>query len=165
MELAHTEEHIRNYFAPPVWRETSATRSIIRLPSPPTSSTGSNTATTAAESLQQTTLTPPATEDDDRGSYNEENVTFQDSPIQMEFERDFPPLQTPTSTTPRDEFSGSPHQRVSGLDMDLMVALAAKKDEIEIKTPVWPVTLTHVMGCGELAIGNYFEICGLTCGC
>ena len=42
--------------------------------------------------------------------------------------------------------------------MDLMIALAAKEDSIEVKPSVWPETLTHMMGCGELAIGtSYLE--------
>jgi len=72
----------------------------------------------------------------------------------MEFEPDFPPLQASEEATLSEKSSTSPHKRrASGLDMDLMNALAAKDDEIEVKPAVWPVTLTFMMGCGELAIG------------
>ena len=152
--MAHTGDHIRNYFAPPAWHQTTP-RAILRPPSPPPSSTASTTTTTIAESLQ---TTPPASiptntsESDDR----DEQIVFADSPIKMEFEQDFPPLQSPTRTTFRDNFTASPSKRrASGLDMDLMTALAAEKDEIEVQPPVWPVTLTHMMGCGKLAIGIY----------
>lgn len=85
---------------------------------------------------------------------------FADSPIKEEFEQDFPPLQTPPGTTFHDKFSGSPQKRrTSGLDMDLMTAFATDKDEIEVKPSAWPVTLTHMMGCGELAIGSFLTFC------
>lgn len=39
--------------------------------------------------------------------------------------------------------------------MNLMAAFAEKgDDEIEVKPPPWPPTLTFLMGCGELAIGR-----------
>jgi hypothetical protein len=158
LALAHTGEHIRNYYTPPPWHQTSA-KAIIRLPTPPPSSTGSATTNTISES---TCTTPPplntATIESDTGVRTDEKnkVTFADSPIKMEFEQDFPPLESPTGTSFRDKFTGSPHKRrASGLDMDLMTALAADKDEIEVKPSVWPVTLTHMMGCGELAIGIF----------
>jgi len=72
----------------------------------------------------------------------------------VEYEQDFPPLQSPTGQSFQDKLRESPHKRrASGLDMDLMIALAAKEDSIEVKPSVWPETLTHMMGCGELAIG------------
>jgi hypothetical protein len=99
--------------------------------------------------------TPPPSKSSSDEATDEKQVTFADSPIKMEFEQDFPPLSTPTGTTFRDRLGGSPHKRrASGLDMDLMTALTADKDEIEVKPSVWPVTLTHMMGCGELAIGK-----------
>jgi hypothetical protein len=168
LALAHTGEHIRNYYTPPPWHQTSA-KAIIRLPTPPPSSTGSTSATTVAES---THTTPPpstntATIESDTGVRTDEQnkVTFADSPVKMEFEQDFPPLETPTGKSFRDKFAGSPHKRrASGLDMDLMTALAADKDEIEVKPSVWPVTLTHMMGCGELAIG-ISQLAHLTSSC
>jgi hypothetical protein len=148
LALVHTKEHIRNYFAPPPWHQT-APRAIIGPPSPPPSSTGSTTTTTVAESSQ---TTPPPSVPDSR---DETEATFADSPIKEEFGQDFPSLQTSTGTTFRDKVSGSPHKRrASGLDMDLMTVLAAHKDEIVVKPAVWPETLTHMMGCGELAIGK-----------
>jgi len=101
--------------------------------------------------------TPPAslpTNVSESDDHDEKQVTFADSPVKMEFEHDFPPLQSPRGTTFPDKFTGSPQKRrASGLDMDPMTPIAADKDEIEVKPPVWPVTLTHLMGCGELAIG------------
>ena len=153
MALAHTEGHIRNYFVPPSWHRPTP-RPSIRLPSPPPSSTASNTTTTIAESLQ---TTPPAsipTNSSESDDHDEKQVTFADSPIKMEFEQDFPPLQSPIGTTFRDKFTGSPQKRrASGLDMDLVTALPTDKDEIEVQPAVWPETLTHMMGCGKLAIG------------
>jgi Histone deacetylase domain len=69
----------------------------------------------------------------------------------MEFEQDFPSLESPTPSFP-EKFQ-SHQRRASGLDMDLMSAFAAGNDSIELEPSVWPVTLTHMMGCGELAIG------------
>jgi len=155
LALAHTGEHIRNYFAPPPWHQTSS-KTVIRLPSPPPSSTGSTTTTTLASAM----TTPPASDratefDSPTRSEDEKQVTFADSPVKVEYEQDFPPLQTPTGESYRDTLGGSPlKRRASGLDMDLMTALAAKEDSIEVKPLVWPETLTHMMGCGELAIGN-----------
>jgi len=153
LALAHTGEHIRNYFAPPSWHQATS-KEIVRLPTPPPSSTGSATTTTVAESLQ--TTPPPLTEVEEESTSPDEvkQVTFADSPIKVEFEQDFPPLESPTKSTFSNTNPGSPHKRrASGLDMDLMSALASKKDEIELKPAVWPETLTHMMGCGELAIG------------
>jgi acetoin utilization deacetylase AcuC-like enzyme len=42
--------------------------------------------------------------------------------------------------------------------MDLMTALAAGKDAIKVEPSVWPVTLTHMMGCGQLGIGMFLKI-------
>ena len=153
LALAHTGEHVRNYFAPPSWHQTTP-RTIIRLPSPPPSSTGSNTTTTIAESFQTTPPSSLPTYVSESDDHDEKQVTFADSPVKMEFEHDFPPLPSPKGTAFRDKFTGSPPKRsASGLDMDLMTPVAADKEEIEVKPPVWPVTLTHLMGCGELAIG------------
>jgi hypothetical protein len=154
LALAHTSEHIRNYFAPPPWYK-AASKVIIRLPSPPPSSTGSITTTTLAESAQ---ITPPLSvfidTDELAHSEDEKQVGFFDPPAKTEFEQDFPPLRTPTGATFQDKFRMSPQKRkASGLDMDLMMALADNKDEIEVKPLVWPETLTYIMGCGELAIG------------
>jgi len=157
LALAHTGEHIRNYFAPPPWHQTSS-KTIIRLPSPPPSSTGSTTTTTLASARTTPPASGPATESDEAArSEDEKQVTFADSPVKVEYEQDFPLLQTPTGQSFQDKFGTSPHKRrASGLDMDLMTALAAKEDSIEVKPSVWPETLTHMMGCGELAIGSVF---------
>lgn len=156
LKLAHTAEHIRNYYAPPSWYQR-ASRAVIKLPTPPPSSTGSATNTTSADSAH---TTPPPSGPALIDSYepirtdNEKQVTFADSPVKMEFEPDFPALQASEEKTLSEKSSTSPHKRrASGLDMDLMNALAAKDDEIEVKPAVWPVTLTFMMGCGELAIG------------
>jgi hypothetical protein len=153
LALAHTSEHIRNYFAAPPWHQASS-KEIIRLPTPPPSSTGSATATTVAESLQ--TTPPPADHEEESTTSDEvKQVTFADSPIKVEFEQDFPSLESPTKSSFSNRVLGSPHKRrASGLDMDLMSALASDKDEIEVKPAVWPETLTHMMGCGEPAIGS-----------
>ena len=125
---------------------------IIQPPSPPPSSTASNTATTIADSSHTASPDPIPTNSSDSDDRNEDQVTFADSPIKTEFE-DFPPLQSPTGTSFRDKFTGSPpERRASGVDMDRMTALVAN-DEIEVKPAVWPETLTHMMGCGKLAIG------------
>lgn len=126
---------------------------IIEPPSPPPSSTASNTATTVAESSQTASPDPIPTNSSDSDDRDENQATFADSPIKTEFEQDFPPLQSPTGTSFRDKFTGSPRERrASGVDMDRMTALVTD-DEIEVKPAVWPETLTHMMGCGKLAIG------------
>ena len=154
LALAHSGEHIRNYYAPPPWHQTTS-KAIVRLPSSPPSSTGSQTTTTITTLPESIRTTPPPSKSPSDEAADEKQVTFADSPTKMEFEQDFPPLTSPTGTTFRDKFGGSPHKRrASGLDMDLMTALTADKDEIEVKPSVWPVTLTHMMGCGELAIGK-----------
>jgi hypothetical protein len=87
----------------------------------------------------------------------EKQVTFAaDSPVKIEYEQDFPTLESPHGPSFQDKVGMSPHKRrASGLDMDLMSALAAaEEDEIEVEPSVWPATLTHMMGCGELAIGT-----------
>ena len=86
----------------------------------------------------------------------EKQVTFADSPVKLEYELDFPPLESSLGPSFQDKVGVSPQKRrASGLDMDLMNALTAdEEDEIEVKPSVWPVTLTHMMGCGELAIGT-----------
>jgi Histone deacetylase domain len=155
--LAHSGEHIRNYFAPPPWYQPSAlSKAVTRLPSSPPSSTGSVTTTTIAESTR-TTPPLPVTEDpeDIIRSDDEKRVTFMGSSVKIEYEQDFHPLESPTGGSFRDIVGMSlQKRRASGLDMDLMNALAAEEDvEIETKPSVWPVTLTHMMGCGELAIG------------
>jgi hypothetical protein len=153
LALAHTGEHIRNYFAPPSWYQPSLS-TIIQPPSPPPSSTASNTATTIAESLSTTSPASIPTTCSESDDHDETQVTFAESPIKMEFDQDFPPLQSPTGTTFRDKVAKSlQERRASGLDMDQVTNLAADKDEIEVKPAVWPVTLTHMMGCGKLAIG------------
>jgi len=156
LKLAHTADHIRNYYTPPSWYHTTS-RAVIKLPTPPPSSTGSATNTTSTESAH---TTPPPSGPAFIDSYepirtdNEKQVTFADSPVKMEFEPDFPPLPASDETTLSEKALTSPHKRrASGLDMDLMNALAAKDDEIEVKSAVWPVTLPFMMGCGELAIG------------
>ena len=158
LALAHTDEHIQNYYTPPPWYKSS--KPITRLPSPPPSSTESTTTTTITGSAQTTppplnTLTDSVTESDYTPQSDEEKpIIFAESPSKTEFEPDFPPL-TPTATF-SDRFSGFPEtRRASGLDMDLMIALAAKAHEIEAKPMVWPETLSHTMGCGELAIGSH----------
>lgn len=111
-----------------------------------------------ADSLQ---TTPPPTDAEEAsiGSDEVKQVTFADSPIKVEFEQDFPPLDSPTKPSFSNKVPGSPHKRrASGLDMDLMKALSSGNDEIEVKPAVWPETLTHMMGCGELAIGIYHKI-------
>ena len=155
LALAHTGEHIRNYFAPPPWHQTSS-KTIIRLPSPPPSSTGSTTTTTLASAMTTPPASGPATESDEpTRSEHEKQVTFADSPVKVEYEQEFPPFRTPTGPSFGDNLGESPHKRrASGLDMDLMTAVAAKEDSVEVKPSVWPETLTHMMGCGELAIGN-----------
>jgi len=97
------------------------------------------------------------TDDEESAAADEvKQVTFADSPVKVEFEQDFPPLDSPTKEPLRSNITGSPHKRrASGLDMDLMNALVSEKDAIEVKPSVWPETLTHMMGCGELAIGIY----------
>ena len=127
---------------------------VIQPPSPPPSSTASNTTTTIAESISTTSPASITTTTSESDDHDETQVTFAESPIKMEFDRDFPLLQSPTGTTFRDKVTGSPQERrASGLDMDQITNLEADKDEIEVKPAVWPVTLTHMMGCGKLAIG------------
>ena len=147
MALAHTGQHIRNYFAPPSWYRTPP--NITRLPSPPPSSTDSTTTATAPESVQTTSSSLESTELEER----ENQVRFTDSLVKFEYKEDFGPLQN-TEQLFEDKFTRPPYKRrASGLDMDLMMTLSIEKDEIEVKPPVWPETLTHLMGCGELAIG------------
>ena len=118
------------------------------------------TTTTVAESARTTPPFPIADEPEDflpQSSEDEKQVTFADSPINVaEYEQEFPPLQSPTGPSFQDKIGNmSPHERrASGLDMDLMNALAAEEETVEVKPSVWPATLTHIMGCGELAIGN-----------
>ena len=118
------------------------------------------TATTIAESERTTPPFPIADETEDfppHSSEDEKQVIFADSPIKVtEYEQEFPPLQSPTGSSFQDKIGNmSPHERrASGLDMDLMNALAAEDEEADIKPSVWPATLTHMMGCGELAIGS-----------
>jgi hypothetical protein len=158
--LVHTGEHIRNYFAQPTWFQS---KNPIRFPSPPPSSTESITNTIITESMD-TTNTPIAesldsssrvTSEPDEMSPEEtfKKVSFADSPEKMEFEQDFPALENEEIF--HDKCLTSPRQRrASGLDMDLMMALSNKKEEqISHKPSIWPETLTHLMGCGNLAIG------------
>jgi hypothetical protein len=157
LALAHTGEHIRNYFAQPSWYRM-ASKAVNRLPSPPPSSTGSTTTTTIPESARATPqpLVPINSDAEQRVSSDDEKpLMFTDSPVKAEFEQDFPPLQSPSEITFKEKLSVSSYKRrASGLDMDLMAALSAVKDEIEVKPAVWPETLTHMMACGELAIGK-----------
>ena len=157
--MAHTRDHIRNYFASPPWYQSAPSKAVARLPSPPPSSTGSVTATTIAESARATPPLPITDEPEDLqppSSEDEKIGTFADSPDKVtEYRQDFPPLQSPTGSSQDKIGNMSPYKRrASGLDMDLMSVLPADDEEVEIKPSVWPVTLTHMMGCGELGIGN-----------